>query len=182
MKETEYDFKVGEVAVLPYEYAFVSNSGQTRYEWFVRSRYVCVREDSDSQYGILVKYMGDYASPSIIVKGGEPFCKDDKTVRLEGNTYNSYRFPTTHEVKEVLGILKGNENLIGVFKSLMMEIDPSSTFWVREMESRFPFRKLFRYYDPESDKVYSSTDKNKDHCRMAVVYFHESKLKTGLGI
>ena len=42
------------------------------------SRYICIREATAGQRGILLKVLGKTTRENIIMRGGKPFCKDDK--------------------------------------------------------------------------------------------------------
>ena len=131
MSETESKWKLGEIVKVPRKSSEIE-SGMKSYEHFISSRYVCIREENGDQSGILIKVLGKISSENIIIKGGEPFCKDDKEEGFTSDIYYSYRFPSELELKEVLHIIRNNQRLIVELENASMHINPNSTFWVRD--------------------------------------------------
>ena len=171
MEPKENKWKLGELVALPRTNTQIKE-GRTSYEQMVGSRYICIREASDGEQGILLKVIGKLPQYQIKVVAGEPFCKDDKLEGFDGDAYYSYRFPTTDEVKEVLGILRENKELLDVFEKASMHINPYSTFWVRETVSKLYFLKTPQYFDSGKDTVTPSTgDDNDVHYRITIAYF-----------
>ena len=115
--------------------------GHTSYGRIAGSRHICIREATDGQRGMLLKVLGKTPRHQIKVIAGEPFCKDDKYEGFGNDTYYTYRFPTTDELKEALAILRGNADLLAKFDAASMHINPNSTFWVRETASYMFFGK-----------------------------------------
>ena len=111
----------------------------------------------------------------IMMKGGEPFCKDEKSEDFATNSYYSYRFPSVEELKEALDIIRGNWELIDAFEKASMHINPNSTFWVRETVSRLMFLKKLQFLYAPTGKLFSADD-DTAHYRVTIVHFEKSKI------
>ena len=74
MESDKKNFTLGEVVLLPRKTSQINK----RYEYLMMSRYICIREASENQRGILLRVLGKTARQNIIMQGGKPFCKDDK--------------------------------------------------------------------------------------------------------
>ena len=171
MEPKRTEWHIGELVTLPRTNTQIKE-GRTSYEQMVGSRYICIREASDGKQGVLLKVLGKLPQYQIKVIAGEPFCKDDKLDGFEGNVYYSYQFPTTDEVKEVLGILRENKELLDVFEKHSMHINPYSTFWVRETVTKMYILKDLQYYDSKKAELVLSTSADKDvHYRITIAYF-----------
>ena len=120
MKQSEKNWKVGEVVNLPKREKQLKKSGITTYTRFVTSRYVCIREATEGQRGILVKVLGKCFADDLMIVSGHPFCKDDRDELLEGVRYLSFPFPQTRDVQEVIDIVRENPDLINAFSSASM--------------------------------------------------------------
>ena len=92
------------------------------------SRYICIREATEVQRGILLRVLGKLARKDIIMQNGKPFCKDDKCEGLNSITYCCYSFPSVKELKEVLDILKKDESLLEIFEKSNMHINSDSMY------------------------------------------------------
>ena len=171
MESDKKNFTLGEVVLLPWKTSQINK----KYEYLMASRYICIREASENQRGILLKVLGKTARQNIIMQGGKPFCKDDKYEGLYTNTYFSYRFPSTIELKEVLDILKKDESLLEIFKKNNMSIKLDSTFWVRDTASRLFFLKEPQYYDANHGQLTATSD-NEAHHRLTIAYFYKSNI------
>ena len=139
------------------------------------SRYICIREATEDQRGILLKVLGETARKNIMMQGGKPFCKDGKYEGLYSNTYYSFRFPSVKELKEVLDILKWNEVLLKKLEEAGMPINPNSTFWVRDTASRLYFLKEPKYYDTYLGQLVATSD-DETHNRLTIIYFYKSNI------
>jgi hypothetical protein len=73
MDVNKNNWKVGELVNLPRTETLLKKRGMTRYERLVESRYICIREATDTQRGILVKAMGKVPMHHIIKVGGGNF-------------------------------------------------------------------------------------------------------------
>ena len=171
MESDKKNFTLGEVVLLPRKTSQINK----KYEYLMASRYICIREASEGQRGILLRVLGKPARKNIIMRGGKPFCKDDKYEGLYTNTYFSYRFPSTNELKEVLDILKKDESLLEIFKKNNMSIKLDSTFWVRDTASRLFFLKEPQYYDANHGQLTATSD-NEAHHRLTIAYFYKSNI------
>ena len=171
MESKENKRKLGELETLPRTNTQIKE-GRTSYEHMVGSRYICIREASDGKQGILLKVIAKMPQYQIKVVAGEPFCKDDKLEGFDSDVYYSYQFPTTDQVKEVLGILRENKELLDVFEKHSMHINPYSTFWVRETVTKMFILNKLQYYDSKNDVVLPSTgDDRETNYRITVAYF-----------
>ena len=81
MKLNENCWNLGEIAKLPRVEKNLKEGDTIFYEQFVVSRYLCIREATDNQQGILLKVLGKAYSNEIKVICGEPFCRDDHEER-----------------------------------------------------------------------------------------------------
>lgn len=68
-----YNWKKGETVYLPWKEKLIKQSGSTGYASIVNSKYICVREATNTQRGILVKAMGKVPMHHIIKVGGGNF-------------------------------------------------------------------------------------------------------------
>ena len=177
MNDTKNKWRLGDIVNVPRKSSEIE-SGMKSYEYFVSSRYVCIREEDGDQSGILIKVLGKISSDYIMIKGGEPFCKDDKEEGFRYDIYYSYRFPTVDELKEVLNIIRNDQRLIDKLEEASMHINPNSTFWARDIARSFLIQKKLQYYDIPSGKLIAESKDNEVHYRLSVVYFQKSQIIT----
>ena len=78
METPEHKWNVGELVPLTWNERLLKKSGSTSYAELVNSCYICVREATDEQPGILVKVLGKVTRNQILLVNGNPFCKDDR--------------------------------------------------------------------------------------------------------
>lgn len=175
MESTENCWRLGEIMTLPRKEKLLKKSGSTVYKWLIGSRYVCVREASEGQRGILVKVLGKFPSEHIMTVGGQPFSKDDREELFAGMRYFSYPFPAVRDVQEVLEILRINPSLVKMFEGASMHINLKSKFWVNEMESRLFVMKKPLCYDSYSEQV-GAPLKDDVAYRLTMVYFYKGNL------
>lgn len=175
MENKEYYWNVGQFAHLPRVTKALNMSGMTLYQQQIGSRYICIREDSDQQSGILLKVLGKFPSEQVSVKSGQPFCKDDSEEFFNNMCYISYPFPTLKQLKEVLGILRSQPDLLPVFDKASMHVNPKSKFWVRETVSHMLVKKKAQCYDATADSFCKVMDDDAPY-RVTIVYFHNEKL------
>lgn len=64
----EFNWKLGEVVSLSRKTKTIKKSGMTSYGYIHSSRYVCIREATDREAGILVKVMGRYSTQHLTIK------------------------------------------------------------------------------------------------------------------
>ena len=167
----ENNWCMGEVVILPRTTKQLKKNGIKLYEQLVGSRYICIREATEDQHGILLKVLGRTPAEYIKMVNGEPFCKDDSMELLEGMCYSSYSFPTLEEVKTVLDIIRSNPSLHQHFEDAQMHINPQATFWVRETASNMLMMKKPQCYDVKTDSIGKAPGKALPPYRLTMVYF-----------
>lgn len=170
MTTREEQRRIGETVTLPIEKKLIKKSGVATYELRTGGRYICIREATASQRGILLKVLGKYPSEAILMKDGAPFCKDECIELFYGLCYQSYPFPSLSELKEVLDIVQSNPSLMQYFEQLSMRFNPNATFWVKEAASRLLVLKKPQYYDAHNDQLCPATG-GGTHYRLTISYF-----------
>ena len=171
--EKKYNWKVGEVVRLPESTSVIKQGSMDVYDHIIRSNYVCVREATESQPGILVKVLGKFPAYNIDIVEGEPFCKDVRDKLFEGNHYSSFRFPLAKDLIEALALIRSNQELINIFNKEGMHVNPNSTFWVRETTRQMLLLKKPQYYDASSGSI-SIAQNDNPHYRLSIVYYQGS--------
>lgn len=171
------NWRLGELVCLKWNDEQIKKSGQKSYAYCAASSYICVREATAGQCGILVKVLGKISKEHIMFVNGEPFCKDEREDLLKGKCYYSYPFPTLNALKEVLEIINSDEALKGRFEAESMKFNPASTFWVREAAGSFLSKKP-QYFDAVSSQLCKATD-NTAHYRLTIAYFNNNEMNNG---
>ena len=174
MESNENNWTLGEVANLPRMEKILKN-GSKSYMYYIGSRYICIREATDEQRGILVKVLGKSYSDQVKIVGGEPFGRDDFDELFAGLRYYSYPFPSVSKVQEVLDILRGNAPLLQKFEDAKMHVNPNGKFWVRETARNAFLKKIPQVYDAPSGQLHSPSD-DINYYRIAIVYFFKGQL------
>lgn len=169
------NWKVGELVNLPRTETLLKTRGTTRYERLIESHYICIREATDTQRGILVKVLGKCPPEFVSVVGGQPFTKDDREELFNGCRYFSYPYPASKDVKEVLDILNSTPTLLQYFQNASMHINPKSKFWVSNMTRRLLIFKRPLCYDA-STKALCTIQDNESAYRLTMVYFFKGEL------
>ncbi len=172
----EYNWRLGEIVNLPKITEHVGSHQIRSYEHFIRSHYICIREATSKQQGILFKILGKTMRKDILIKGGEPFCKDEKVEAFESDIYYSFRFPSSEELKTALDIIQDNPMLLGKLELSDKHISLRSTFWVRDITSKLLFFKDPLYFDGRSNKICPPTSSKDVHFRITLAYFTDSKI------
>ena len=108
---TNKDWSIGELVTLERDTTLLKKCGKKLYSYFQCSQYVCIREASKGQRGILVKGLGKVRRERVMLVSGKPFCKDEREELFVGKHYYSYPFPTVDELKEVLNIIRSDIDL-----------------------------------------------------------------------
>lgn len=175
MSTETVNWQLGELVTLPTEKRLLKKTGVVVYEHIVGARYICVREDSENERGILVKALGRVASEYIRMVGGKPFCVDKKDELFEGDYYYGYPIPALGDVKEVLEIMHDNPSLVSRFEESSMHVNPQSEFWVSETANRLVILKKAQYYQVKTDALCAASDRVNPY-RLSIVYFHRGKL------
>lgn len=177
MEIKDYNWSLGELVRLPRTTTLIKKGSMKSYERFIGSRYICIRESSEGQRGILLKVLGKVSRENINMVGGKPYCKDDKVEHFVGASYYSYQFPTLEEIKTVLNILRDNKTLLRQFEEASMQIHPDATFWVRDTARHLLLMKKPQYYDSRSDELIVSSDSDSEaHYRLTIAYFYKSHI------
>jgi len=169
---TNKDWRVGELVTLGQSTTFLKKNGTKSYSSIVCSHYVCVREATEGQQGVLVKGLGETRRERVLLVSGKPFCKDERDELFFGKHYYSYPFPTSDELKEVLDIIRSDT---GIQQKLMdngMSVNPNGTFWVNDMKSLFfGLKRSPQYYDPSTDRLATAKSLDERHQRLTIAYF-----------
>ena len=175
MKSDENSWTLGEIVTLEREEKLLKSGESTVYKRFIRSRYICIREESDGQRGILMKVLGKPDGDKISIVKGQLFCKDDHDELFMGDRFFSYTFPSADELKEALEIIRNNHQLLYLFEKASMHVNPDSTFWVNDVSRNMLFLKKPHYYDGRDGQLFPAKD-NSNHYRVTFVYFHKGEL------
>lgn len=176
MSTQENKWNIGEIADLRRQTVKVSKGQINSYEHLIDSKYICIREADSKNRGILLKILGKIPGDHIFIKGGEPFCKDDKDEAFRGDIYYSYRFPSVAQLKEVLSILQGNKQLLDRFEEAAMHVNPLSTFWVRDTASKLLFFKKPQFYNAKTQQISIDENTGDIHYRLTIAYFTGSEI------
>ncbi len=177
MDESVNNWEAGTIVTLPRRSKEVAKDRTHTFDHLVDSKYICIRPAIDGQQrGILVKVLGKYSDEDFLIKNGEPFCKEEKIVGFNNYKYYGYRIPATHELREVLDIIRQDHTLQTVFSEAAMPIHLDSTFWVRDTARRYLFWKKLQCYDASTDECMIA-DSGDDHWHLTIVYFYQSKIK-----
>lgn len=160
----------GEIVYPPRTTKLLKSSSTKLYERLIDSRYICIREATEGQYGILLKVLGKVKANHIMFVNGQLFCKDDAVELFEGMSYLSYSFPTVAELKEVLDIIRNNPRLLNHFEAASMHLNPKSLFWVNETVNDLLFLKKPQCYNASTESLSTASDDMAPY-RLTMVYF-----------
>ena len=174
MESDKTNWTLGEIATLP-KMERPLKSGSIAYVQYITSRYICIREATNGQRGILLKVLGKAYSDQVRLVKGEPFCKDDSEELFDGHRYYSFPFPSAKDTQEVLDILKGDESLVKKFQEASMHINPNSTFWVSDTVRNKFLRKNMQILDGRDGQLRPASEDGL-HYRISIVYFHNGSL------
>ena len=174
MVSEENNWKFGEVVTLPRTTKTIKN-GVTSYGMLHISRYVCVREATDTERGVLVKVLGRFPREHIKIVDGKPFCTDDHDDLFESNSYLTFPFPTTTEVQEVLDIINSHPEIMDSFREASMHINLQAKFWVSETEKHLLIMKKPLCYDAKYEQV-EAPAYNDSPYRITLAYFYKGEL------
>lgn len=175
METITSNWKTGDIVTLQRIDKMLKKNSTTAYKELVSSRYVCIREASNNQRGILVKVLGKIPARYLNIVDGKPFVKDDTEELFYDTNYYSFPFPKAIEIEEVLSIIRHNPELLNVFESISMHIDTEATFWVRETTRNMLFMKQLQFFDA-SQGLTCVAKENKAHYRLSIVYYYNSEL------
>lgn len=175
MESNENNWRLGEIVTIPRTGALLKRSGAITYEWLIGSRYICIREATESNRGILAKVLGQFTPKYIHLVDGQPFSKNDIENLIDGTRYLSYPFPSVKDVREALDIVRSNPGLLQRFGEASMYFDTQSRFWVRETTSRLVVIKKPQCYDASSGSVRIASDSDAPY-RLTLAYFYKGEL------
>lgn len=175
METTENNWTLGEMATLPREEKLLKESGMKSYSHYIASHYICIREATDRQRGILMKVLGKMDSDRIMIVNGKPFSKDDREELFAGRRYYSYPFPTASTVREALDIIRNDQDLQQKFEAASMHINPDSTFWVSDTTHNMLMQKKLQFLGGRDGQLYPASDDGL-HYRVTFVYFYKGNL------
>lgn len=175
MKTIENYWTLGEIATLPRKEKLLKNSGTVSYSHYIASRYICIREATDRQRGILMRVLGKTNGDRIMIVNGKPFSKDDREELFAGYRYFSYPFPTASAVMEALDIVRNDMDLQQKFEAASMHFNPDSTFWVSDTKRNMLMQKKPQFLGGRDGLLYPASDDGL-HYRVTFVYFYKSNL------
>lgn len=175
METTENNWTLGELVNLPRQEKLLKKSGSTYYSRHIASRYICIREATEGQRGILMKVLGKSDGDRIIMVNGEPFSKDDREELFAGVRYFSYPFPRVTDVMEALDIIRWNHDLLRKFEEASMHVNPDSTFWVSDTVRNMLLRRKPQFLGGRDGQLYPASD-DGEHYRVTFVYFYKGSL------
>ena len=168
----EANWRLGELVNLSWNYKEIKMSGDKTYAYYTESHYVCVREATDGQRGILVKGLGKIQRERVMLVNGEPFCKDEREELFMGKRYFSLPFPTADELKEVLDIVRFDMKIQQILIDNGMFFNPNGTFWVSDTKSQlFGLKRSPQYYDPSTGCLATAKHLDERHNRITIAYF-----------
>ena len=175
MNTTGNNWTLGEMANLKREEKGLKKGSTQSYIRYIASRYICIREATEGQQGILMKVLGKAYGDNVGIVNGEPFCKDDREELYSGVNYFSYPFPTASQVIEALNILKNNQTLLQKFEKAQMHVNPKSAFWVSDTKRSLFFKNNPQYLSGNDSQLYPA-DKDSEGYRITFVYFDKDHL------
>lgn len=170
MASNEDSWRLGEFVFPPRTSKLLKSSGSKSYNSLIASRYICIREATERQNGILLRVEGKVKAKHMMLVCGQPFCKDDSVQLFEGWSYFSYSFPTVAELAEVLNIIRSNLSLLSQFKAASMDFNPQSLFWVKETANYLITKKL-KYYDASTESLCTASNDVAPY-HLTMVYFN----------
>ena len=171
MESNKNNWNLGKIVFPPTTATLLKKRNKKEYKRFINLQYICVREATESQCGILVKVLGKTKADNITFVCGQPFCNDDEFMLFEGQIISSYSFPTVAELREVLNIIRSNPSLLSQFEAVSMQFDPNSIFWVNKTGFHLPFTKKPRCYDASTNRL-CKAPKDSEPCRLTMAYFN----------
>lgn len=164
--------RLGELVTLGWNTTLLKSGSSKSYSSIENSRYLCIREATKNQRGILVKGLGKIRRDQIMLISGKPFCKDERDELFVGKHYYGYPFPGVKELKEVLDIVRVDMDLQQKLIDNGMFFNPNGTFWVSDTKSQLlGMKHSMLYYAPSTDSLTAAKSADDRHQRLAVVYF-----------
>lgn len=168
----EANWRLGDLVNLSWNHKDIKKSGDKTYAYYAESHYVCVREATDGQRGILVKGLGKIQRERVMLVNGEPFRKDEREELFMGKRYYSFPFPTADELKEALDIVRFDMKIQQILIDNGMFFNPNGTFWVSDTKSQFfGLKRSPQYYDPSTGCLATAKHLDERHNRITIAYF-----------
>ena len=168
----EANWHLGDLVNLSWNQKEIKKSGRKSYAYYALSNYVCVREATDRQRGILVKGLGKIQRERVMLVNGKPFCKDEREELFMAKCYFSFPFPTADELKEVLDIVRFDMNIQQKLIDNSMFFNHNGTFWVNDSKSLFfGLKRSPQYYDPSTGRFATAKSLDERHNRITIAYF-----------
>lgn len=169
---TKKDWRVGELVTLGQSTTLLKKNGTKSYSSVVSSHYVCVREATERQQGILVKVLGETRRERVLLVSGKPFCKDERDELFVGKHYYCFPFPQSDELKEILDIIRSDTGIQQKLVDNGMSINLNGTFWVNDTTSLFlGLKRSPQYYDPSTGRLATAKNLDERHQRLTIAYF-----------
>jgi len=175
METTENNWTTGTVVTLPRKERQHKKGGLNSYEYYIASRYVCIREAKDGQRGILLKVLGKVFADQVKIVGGKPFTIDDYEELFDGHRYGSYPFPTALQVSEAVSIFRQDTSLLQKLEEAKMHLNPNGKFWVDDTTRSAFFTKVPQVYNASNGQLNSVSD-DTPYYRITMVYFDKEQL------
>ncbi|MCR4852225.1 MAG: hypothetical protein K5893_01370 [Prevotella sp.] len=169
------EWKVGNLVAPGLMFRKICHYGGKIYMNFVDSKFVCIREATASEPGVLVKVLNSCDQSRFLFRKGEPFVKDYKNVNFESPVeYCSFRLPTVEEIKFVLSIAKSDKTLGEMLSDRGLSPYEPATYWTRDI-SRSIIGRHVKFYDSATGEVKSESGDDTERIRITVVYFTTHK-------
>lgn len=170
IKNKKWD--VGDYVILNKETKLLKTSGTRSYSSFIGSHYVCIRETSEWQRGILIKGLGKVRGENLWIINGKPYCKDLREEYFTGTHYYSYPFPTVDELKTILDIVRFNNDIQQILIDNGMFFNPNGTFWVTNTKTQLlGLKHTLQYYDALTGRLAAIKSPDERHQRFSIAYF-----------
>lgn len=175
MRTNKNNWTVGETVDLPRMERLLVKDRNALFGQYVDSQYVCIREESSTQCGILLRVLGKAAVEHIKIKGGVPFCKDNYDEQFYVTHYFSHPFPSRGKVNQVLDILHDNPQLMLQLGDASKTVTLDSTFWVENISRNFLLKKQLQFLDAHTRELHAASS-NQLCYRLSIVYFYKGEL------
>ncbi|MBR1548662.1 MAG: hypothetical protein IJ637_08060 [Prevotella sp.] len=172
IETTKKIWSIGELAALDWNAMLLKTCGRKFYSYYHFSQYVCIREATKGQRGILVKGLGRISRKHVMLLCGKPFCKDEREDLFAGRHYYGYPLPTVDELKEVLDIVSDNTDIQQKLIDNGMFFYPEGTFWVSNTKTLLlGLQRKLQYYSPSTGSLTTANSQAERHQRITIAYF-----------
>ena len=172
IQEEREQWGAGELVSLKRSTTLLKEHGTDLYSNLKSSQYVCIREATEGQDGILVKGLASIRRRHFMFVGRKPFCKDERDELFVGKHYYCFPLPTADELKEVLDIVRTDADIQQKLKDNGMHFNANGTFWVSNTKSELlGLKRDLQYYDAATGRLAVAKSIDEHHQRMTIVYF-----------